>query len=153
MGRRRLVRPIIIVPWRFHQLQLFNHRLLLFLVLFLFLLAALYPHPSLRTGFAAILLIGLISLRGCADFGRGAGRPWTALTDDFPVNGAVVDLVACSIAGGGRLELFLGQSGGNAVGVGVVVVGRLEGLADLVDDEVDRLERAGRLGDGEEDAG
>lgn len=39
------------------------------------------------------------------------------------------------------------------MGVGVVVVGRLEGLADLVDDEVDRLERAGRLGDGEEDAG
>lgn len=120
MGRRRLVRPIIIVPWRFHQLQLFNHRLLLFLLLFLFLflLAALYPHPSLRTGFAAILLIGLISLRGCADFGRGAGRPWTALTDDFPVNGAVVDLVACSIAGGGRLELFLGQSGGECGGGG-----------------------------------
>lgn len=51
------------------------------------------------------------------------------------------------------LSCFSVRAGGNAVGVGVVVVGRLEGLADLVDDEVDRLERAGRLGDGEEDAG
>lgn len=40
------------------------------------------------------------------------------MTDDFPVNGAVVDLVACSIAGGGRLELFLGQSGGECGGGG-----------------------------------